>query len=109
MLGASALGIRNILCLSGDSMRMAPNPRGRLDVVDLDSIQMLWILRRMRDEGKYLDGRAIKFPPKIFLGSRFPFASEHAFRQSARRRKSMREHSSSKPTWSMIPMGWKYG
>ncbi len=86
VLGASALGIRNILCLSGDSMKMAPEPRGRMDIVDLDSVQMLWILRRMRDEGKYLDGRAIKFPPKYFLGAAAsPFASEPRFQ-------ALREH-----------------
>ncbi len=51
VIGASALGIRNVLCLSGDSGRMGPAPMGRLDVLDLDSVQMLWILRRMRDEG----------------------------------------------------------
>jgi 5,10-methylenetetrahydrofolate reductase len=56
VLGANALGVRNMLCLSGDSMRMAPEPRGRMDIVDLDAVQMLWVLRRMRDEGKYLDG-----------------------------------------------------
>ena len=50
VLGASALGIRNILCLSGDSMRLSGKPRGRMDVFDLDAVQMLWILRRMRDE-----------------------------------------------------------
>ncbi len=86
VLGATALGVKNILCLSGDSMRMAPEPRGRMDIIDLDSIQMLWILRRMRDEGKYLDGRAIKFPPKFFLGSAAsPFASEPRFQ-------AIREH-----------------
>ena len=86
VLGANALGIRNILCLSGDSMRMAPEPRGRMDVVDLDSVQMLWVLRRMRDEGKYLDGRSMKFPPKYFLGAAAsPFASEPRFQ-------AIREH-----------------
>jgi len=86
VLGANALGVRNILCLSGDSMKMAPEPRGRMDVIDLDSIQMLWILRRMRDEGRYLDGRAIKFPPKYFLGAAAsPFASEPRFQ-------ALREH-----------------
>ncbi len=69
VLGANALGVRNILCLSGDSMKMAPNPRGRMDIVDIDSVQMLWILRRMRDEGRYLDGREIKTPPQFFLGA----------------------------------------
>jgi len=86
VLGACALGIRNILCLSGDSMKMSPTPQGRLDVVDIDAVQMLWILRRMRDEGKYLDGRAIKFPPQFFLGAAAsPFASEPRFQ-------AIREH-----------------
>jgi methylenetetrahydrofolate reductase (NADPH) len=41
---------------------------------------MIWILRRMRDEGHYLDGRPIKFPPKFFLGAAAsPFASEPKF------------------------------
>jgi len=86
VVGASALGVRNILCLSGDSMKLAPGPRGRMDIVDLDSVQMLWILRRMRDEGKYLDGREMKFPPKYFLGAAAsPFASEPKFQ-------AIREH-----------------
>lgn len=86
VLGAAALGVRNILCLSGDSMKMAGTPRGRMDVIDLDSVQMLWILRRMRDEGKYLDGRNIKFPPKFFLGAAAsPFASDPRFQ-------AIREH-----------------
>ncbi len=85
-IGANALGIRNILCLSGDSMRMAPQPRGRMDVVDIDSVQMLWILRRMRDDGKYLDGRSMKFPPQYFLGAAAsPYASEPKFQ-------AIREH-----------------
>jgi len=65
-LGAYDLGIRNILCISGDSMKMAPAPRGRMDVVDLDAIQMLWILRRMRDEGRYMDGTRDQNPASIF-------------------------------------------
>ncbi|MBN1122928.1 MAG: methylenetetrahydrofolate reductase C-terminal domain-containing protein [Anaerolineae bacterium] len=86
VLGASALGIRNVLCLSGDSGRMGPPPMGRLDILDIDSVQMLWILRRMRDEGIYLDGRPIKFPPKVFLGAAAsPFASRPEFQ-------AIREH-----------------
>jgi methylenetetrahydrofolate reductase (NADPH) len=47
---------------------------------------MIWILRRMRDEGHYLDGREIKFPPKFFLGAAAsPFASEPRFQ-------ALREH-----------------
>ncbi len=86
VMGAAALGVRNILCLSGDSMRMAPGPRGRMDILDIDSIQMLWILRRMRDEGRYLDGRSIKYPPGYFLGAAAaPYASEPRFQ-------AIREH-----------------
>jgi methylenetetrahydrofolate reductase (NADPH) len=86
VVGASSLGVRNILCLSGDSMKLAPPPLGRMDIVDVDSVQMLWILRRMRDEGKYLDGRNMKFPPKFFLGAAAsPFASEPRFQ-------ALREH-----------------
>jgi methylenetetrahydrofolate reductase (NADPH) len=86
VIGACALGIKNILCLSGDNMKMSQGPRGRMDILDIDSIQMLWILRRMRDEGKYLDGREIKFPPKFFLGAAAsPYASEPRFQ-------ALREH-----------------
>lgn len=67
-------------------MKMAPEPRGRMDVIDIDSVQMLWILRRMRDEGRYLDGRNLKFPPQYFLGAAAaPFASEPRFQ-------AIREH-----------------
>ena len=85
-MGASDLGIRKVLCISGDSMNMAPAPLGRMDVVDVDAVQMLWVLRRMRDEGRYLDGREIKTPPKFFLGAAAsPFASEPKFQ-------ALREH-----------------
>ena len=86
ILGATALGIRNVLCVTGDSPILAPQPRGRMDINDLDAIQMIWILRRMRDEGHYLDGRELKFPPKFFLGAAAsPFASDPKFQ-------AIREH-----------------
>src|SRR5690606_10829367 len=89
VMGSSALGIRNVLCLTGDSMVLGPGPQGRMDVVDLDGIQMLWILRRMRDEAKYLDGREIKTPPKYFLGAAAsPFASNMKF-QALREQKKV--------------------
>jgi methylenetetrahydrofolate reductase (NADPH) len=65
---------------------MGPAPQGRMDIIDIDAIQMLWILRRMRDEGKYLDGRPIKFRPQYFLGAAAaPFASRPEFQ-------AIREH-----------------
>jgi methylenetetrahydrofolate reductase (NADPH) len=80
VVGASALGVRNVLCISGDHSRMGTPPLGRSDIVDIDSIQMLWLLRRMRDEGKYLDGRTLEHPPRLFLGAvGAPFATEPRF------------------------------
>ncbi len=68
-IGAAGLGIPNILCLSGDHHRFGPGPVAKPDQFDMDAIQLLWMLRRMRDEGSYLDGRKIKEPPRFFLGA----------------------------------------
>jgi methylenetetrahydrofolate reductase (NADPH) len=76
-IGANAAGIRNILCISGDSPRVGYSPTSSLNILDIDSVQMLWILRRMRDERIYLDGRSMKEPPRIFLGAATsPFATD---------------------------------
>ena len=77
IVGANEMGIRNVLCISGDSARIGPSPMGDLQILDVDSIHMLWILRRMRDEAIYLDGRKMKSPPRLFLGAgTSPFAAE---------------------------------
>ncbi len=68
-MGAAGLGIHNLLCLSGDHHRFGPNPMSKPDQFDMDAVQVLWMLRRMRDEGIYLDGRAIKERPQWFLGA----------------------------------------
>ena len=89
VIGATALGVRNILCVTGDSAKLSPSPRERMDINDLDAIQMLWILRRMRDDGKYLDGRGIKHPPKFFLGAAAsPYSSNPLF-QALREQKKV--------------------
>ena len=89
VIGATALRVRNILCVTGDSAKLSPSPRERMEINDLDAIQMLWILRRMRDEGKYLDGREIKYPPKFFLGAAAsPFSSDPRF-QALREQKKV--------------------
>jgi methylenetetrahydrofolate reductase (NADPH) len=88
-IGANAMGAYNILCLSGDSPRVGPAPRSNMNINDLDSVQMLWILRRMRDEGIYLDGRQIKNRPRIFLGAAAaPYAMDPAM-QAIRIRKKI--------------------
>ncbi len=79
IIGINAMGIFNVLCITGDSARVGPSPRSNMTQMDVDSVQMLWLLRRMRDEGRYLDGRKIKNPPKMFLGAASsPFASDPA-------------------------------
>ena len=77
VVGLNDIGIRNVLCISGDNARIGPSPTSSMNMVDIDSVQMLWILRRMRDEGIYLDGRRMKEPPRLFLGAATsPFASD---------------------------------
>jgi methylenetetrahydrofolate reductase (NADPH) len=69
VLGASALGIRNILCLTGDHSNQGPQPHSRMDIWDIDSVQLIWMLRKMRDDGQFLDQREIKPKPPIFIGA----------------------------------------
>jgi methylenetetrahydrofolate reductase (NADPH) len=77
IIGVNSLGIRNILCITGDNSIVGPAPVATMNFIDLDSVQMLWIIRKMRDEAIYLDGRKIKNPPKLFIGAATtPFASD---------------------------------
>ena len=63
--------------MSGDNSIIGPSPTSNMSLLDVDSVQMLWILRKMRDEGVYLDGRSFKNRPEIFLGAATsPFASD---------------------------------
>lgn len=74
ILGAYALGVRNLLCLSGDHQRFGNHPDAK-NVYDLDSTQQLMIFKRMRDECKVWSGDALTEGPKLFLGAAAnPFA-----------------------------------
>ena len=76
VIGAAGLGVQNILCLGGNYFDCGMQPISKPDQYDLDVVQMLWILRRMRDEGKLLDGRELEKPPRFFLGAASsPFAA----------------------------------
>jgi methylenetetrahydrofolate reductase (NADPH) len=80
LLGASALGIRNILVMTGDHPKFGDHP-GAKPVFDLDSVQLLWTLRTMRDEHKLLSGRKLRPAPDCFLGAvENPFAPPASFR-----------------------------
>jgi methylenetetrahydrofolate reductase (NADPH) len=77
LLGASASGIRNILLITGDHPNKGAQPFSKMDIWDYDSIQALWIARRLRDDGLLLDGRQVKTKPRFFVGAAAaPFASE---------------------------------
>jgi methylenetetrahydrofolate reductase (NADPH) len=77
IIGVNELGIFNVLCITGDSAKVGPSPMSSMNLLDIDSVQMLWVLRRMRDDGIYLDGRKMKNPPKLFLGAASsPFAAD---------------------------------
>jgi len=67
VLGAAALGIRNILSLSGDHTTFSDNP-GAKPVYDLDSAQLVYMVRKAVDEGKDLMGLPIERPPKLHIG-----------------------------------------
>jgi methylenetetrahydrofolate reductase (NADPH) len=89
IMGANLMGVHNVLCITGDNARIGPSPTSNTNILDMDAIQMLWILRRMRDEGIYLDGRTMKAPPRLFLGAAAsPFASEPRF-QALREQKKV--------------------
>jgi methylenetetrahydrofolate reductase (NADPH) len=68
LLGAAALGVKNVLCLTGDDVSVGDHPQAR-PVFDLDSPQLLRVARMMRDEGRFLSGRKLSTPPRFFLGA----------------------------------------
>jgi len=80
LLGAAALGIPNVLLLTGDHQRFGDHPEAR-GVFDLDSVQLLWTARTMRDQAKLLSGKPLKSPPNWLIGGvENPFAPPLAFR-----------------------------
>ena len=80
LLGAAALGVKNVLCLTGDDVSAGDQPEAKR-VFDFDSLHLLRTARIMRDEAKFLSGRKITVPPHIFLGAaENPFAPPLAWR-----------------------------
>lgn len=80
VLGAAALGVCNILCLTGDGVQCGDHPEAK-PVFDLDSTSLLQTIATMRDEKRFLSGRKITTPPPVFLGAaENPFAPPYDFR-----------------------------
>lgn len=80
VLGAVALGIGNILCLTGDHQRFGNHPTAK-GVFDMDSIQLIRVLKTMRDEKKFICGEDISGEVPLFIGAaENPFADPFEFR-----------------------------
>ncbi len=81
LLGAAALGMRNLLCLTGDHQSFGNHPTAK-NVFDLDSMQLLQMVKAMRDEKKFLSGDDVKgVEPRFFIGAAAnPFADPFEFR-----------------------------
>ncbi|MEE9248990.1 MAG: methylenetetrahydrofolate reductase [Dehalococcoidia bacterium] len=80
VIGASVLGIRNVLCLTGDHQTRGDHPMAK-GVFDLDSIQLIRMVRRMRDEQTLDTGGPLKKPPELFIGGvANPFARPFEYR-----------------------------
>jgi methylenetetrahydrofolate reductase (NADPH) len=74
LLGAAAMGIPNVLLLTGDHTRFGDHPDAK-PVFDLDSIQLVWTARTMQQQAKLLSGRELKPAPEWFIGAvENPFA-----------------------------------
>jgi methylenetetrahydrofolate reductase (NADPH) len=80
ILGAYAHGVKNMLCLSGDHQKFGDHPQS-LGVFDIDSIQLITMVKHMRDEGQFLSGAEIEEPPQMFIGAASnPFAEPYEWR-----------------------------
>jgi methylenetetrahydrofolate reductase (NADPH) len=67
LLGASALGVRNVLCLTGDHQARGDHPQAK-KVFDLDSIQWIMAVKQIRDQGLLMNGKKITGAPNFFIG-----------------------------------------
>ena len=80
LLSGAALGVPNVLLLTGDHPRFGDHPEAK-PVFDLDSIQLVWTARMLRDQKKLLSGRDLSVPPRYFIGCvENPFAPPLRFR-----------------------------
>ncbi len=80
LLGAAAMGVRNVLCLTGDGVQAGDQPQAK-PVFDLESITLLRTARILCEKGQFLSGRKLETPPKFFLGAAAnPFVPPYDYR-----------------------------
>src|SRR5229473_3313113 len=68
ILGGAAMGVCNILCLTGDGVQAGDHPQAK-PVFDLDCVSLLDIARTLRDDHHFQSGRKISYAPRVFLGA----------------------------------------
>ena len=68
ILGGAAMGVCNMLCLTGDGVQAGDHPQAK-PVFDLDCVSLLDMARTMRDESHFQSGRKISFAPRVFFGA----------------------------------------
>jgi methylenetetrahydrofolate reductase (NADPH) len=87
VLGAAAMGVKNVLCLTGDGVQAGDQPEAK-PVFDLDSMTLLRTVRIMRDESQFLSGRKLDVAPRLFVGAaENPFAPPYDFRPQRLKKK----------------------
>jgi 5,10-methylenetetrahydrofolate reductase len=80
VLGAVALGVGNLLCLSGDHQKFGNHPESK-NVHDVDSLQLIQMVRQMRDDAQFLSGDKVSGGVRLFIGAAAnPFADPFDFR-----------------------------
>ena len=80
LLGAAAMGVRNVLCLTGDGVQAGDQPEAK-PVFDLDSTSLLRTVHTLSDAGVFLSGRPLDVPPRFFIGAAAnPFAPPFEYR-----------------------------
>jgi methylenetetrahydrofolate reductase (NADPH) len=80
ILGGAAMGVCNMLCLTGDGVQAGDHPQAK-PVFDLDCVSLLDIARTLRDDHHFQSGRKITFAPRVFFGAaENPSGLPHAWR-----------------------------
>ena len=80
ILGGAAMGVANVLCLTGDGVQAGDHPEAK-PVFDYDCMTLLENVRMMRDEGHFRSGRKLTARPRLFMGAAAnPFVPPHEFR-----------------------------
>lgn len=83
LLGAAALGIQSVFCITGDHPTAGDHPEAR-PVYEIDSLQLIGLARQLRDEGIFESGRPVDSPPSYLIGGAGSLLKEPLSREAER-------------------------